>query len=92
MSQNGLTAYDCFWNSYRLPTGVLPEAYRLTLEAILVEGYNATGYLEIDVVSAEPTQCVVLHAAQMTIDSATAVLDDGRNIEGGQEFVTQYKN
>ncbi|EIE20598.1 hypothetical protein COCSUDRAFT_44006 [Coccomyxa subellipsoidea C-169] len=73
---------DCAWQNYRLPTGILPQAYRLTLEAILVEGYNASGYLEIDIYSAEPTQCIVLHAMGMTIDSATAVFADGSQYEG----------
>ncbi|KAK9917789.1 hypothetical protein WJX75_008280 [Coccomyxa subellipsoidea] len=68
---------ECAWSSYRLPTGVLPQAYRLTLEAILVYGYNVTGYLEIDISTAEPTQCVVLHAMGMTIDSTTAVYPNG---------------
>ena len=73
---------ECAWSSYRLPTGVLPQAYRLTLEAILVDGYNVTGYLEIDISTAEPTQCVVLHAMGMTIDSTTAVYPNGSQGEG----------
>lgn len=73
---------DCLWHSYRLPTSVLPWAYRLTLEAVLVEGYNATGYLEIDIFAAKPMQCIVLHAVGMEIDSATVLLDDGSEVEG----------
>ncbi len=81
---------ECTWQNYRLPTGILPQAYRLTLEAILVEGYNATGYLEIDMYSAEPTQCIVLHAMGMTIDSATAVFADGSQYEGGCTHVAAF--
>ncbi len=73
---------DCLWHSYRLPTSILPWAYRLNLEVILVEGYNATGYLEIDIVAAKPTQCIVLHAVGIIIDSATVLLDDGSEMEG----------
>ena len=30
---------SCSWGSYRLPATVLPDAYRLTLQTILVENF-----------------------------------------------------
>lgn len=48
----------------------------------MVDGYNATGYLEIDVSAAKSTQCIVLHAVGIDIDSATVLLDDGSEVEG----------
>lgn len=63
----------CIWHNYRLPTHIIPQAYRLVLETILVEKSNVTGYIEIDISSDEPMQCIVLHATGMQIDSVTAI-------------------
>ena len=74
---------SCSWGSYRLPTTVLPDAYRLTLQTILVENSAVTGSVEIDVHASEPVQCVVLHAVGMNISQISAISIDGSEQPGG---------
>ena len=55
---------------YRLPTGVVPSAYRLRMEPDLGAARFA-GTVEIDVVLKEPTSAVVLNADGLEIDAPT---------------------
>ncbi len=57
--------------AYRLPYSVVPSRYHLTLVPDLV-GATFTGDVSIDVSVAEPVTAIVLNAAELTIDSATA--------------------
>jgi puromycin-sensitive aminopeptidase len=57
-------------SSYRLPTTVLPDAYRLTLTPDLGAA-TFTGEVAIDVTVGTPTHTVVLNAAELEIASAT---------------------
>ena len=74
---------SCSWGSYRLPTTVLPDAYRLTLQTLLVENSVVTGSVEIDVHAVEPMHCVVLHAVGMTISQISSISIDGSEQPGG---------
>ena len=65
--------------SYRLPTTVLPRAYRLTLIPDLTAA-TFTGEVEIDVTVGSPTPDVVLNAAELEITSADA--HDGHGHDG----------
>ncbi len=56
-------------SSYRLPTTVLPTAYRLTLVPDLGSA-SFTGDVEIDVSVGSPTDRIVLNAAELEITSA----------------------
>ena len=57
-------------SSYRLPTTVLPHAYRLTLTPDLAAA-TFVGEVEIDVSVEGTTSTVVLNAAELDIASAT---------------------
>src|SRR5271170_788966 len=54
---------------YRLPTSVLPSAYRLVLTPDLAAATFA-GDVEIDVTVVEPTSTIVLNAAELVITFA----------------------
>ena len=75
-------APNCTWQSYRLPTNVLPTAYRLTLQTLLEDQSNVTGRVEIDVDVTEPTNCVVMHAVGMTVSDIFAVSREGSEQQG----------
>jgi puromycin-sensitive aminopeptidase len=62
--------------SYRLPTLVAPDAYRMRLATDL-DAATFDGTVEIDVDVTEPTSSIVLNALDLEIDVASAVLDDG---------------
>ena len=62
--------------SYRLPTTVLPNAYRLTLTPDLGAA-SFTGDVAIDVAIGTPTATVVLNAAELDITTATIELGGG---------------
>lgn len=76
------TAQDCTWQSYRLPTNVLPTAYRITLQTVLEDQSNVTGRVEIDLDVAQPSTCVVMHAVGMTISDIFAVSREGSEQQG----------
>ncbi len=65
----------------RLPTTVVPSAYRLRLEPDL-ESASFIGRVEIDVVVAEPTSTVVLNAHQLELDAPSVRADDGPTTQG----------
>ena len=73
---------DCTWQSYRLPTNVLPTAYRLTLQTLLEDQSNVTGRVEIDLDVAQPSTCVVMHAVGMTVSDILAVSREGSEQQG----------
>ncbi len=56
-------------DAYRLPRDVAPDAYRLVLRPELATATFA-GDVEIDVTVVEPTDTVVLNAAELAIDRA----------------------
>jgi len=66
----------------RLPTTVVPSAYRLRLEPDL-DAASFTGTVEIDVDVVEPTATVVLNAYQLEIAPSVARAADGTSSEGG---------
>ena len=58
----------CSWGEYRLPAGIVPQQYNLTLDASELEGsrlVEGTVAIALDVQQA--SRCVVLHAAGMQI-------------------------
>ena len=73
-STPGPTADDV--STYRLPTTVLPHAYRLTLTPDLGAATFA-GEVEIDVTVGSATDQVVLNAAELEIGSAEVVAAGG---------------
>ena len=75
-------APNCTWQSYRLPTSVLPIAYRITLQTMLVDQSNVTGRMEIYVNVTEPSTCVVMHAVGMTVFDIFAVSREGSEQQG----------
>lgn len=75
-------AQNCSWQSYRLPTIVLPVAYRLTLQTVLEDQANVNGHVEIDMHAVQPTHCIVLHAVGMTVGAISAVTPDGAEQQG----------
>ena len=58
-------------DAYRLPRDVAPDAYRLVLKPDLAAATFA-GEVEIDVTVVEPTDTVVLNAAELAVDRAEA--------------------
>lgn len=62
---------ECQWNQWRLPLNVTPEQYSLRMQAQLDDPFTVTGYVEIAVKISQPTLCVVLGAAAMTITNAS---------------------
>ena len=65
---------------YRLPRSVIPDHYELRLEPD-VETATFAGSVAVDVVVAEPTDVIVLNAAELEIDAAVLVTADGDRIE-----------
>jgi puromycin-sensitive aminopeptidase len=63
--------------AYRLPRDVAPDAYRLVLRPDL-QAATFAGDVEIDVTVVEPTDTVVLNAAELVIDRAEASTGGGR--------------
>ena len=61
---------------YRLPTGVVPVAYRLRFEPNL-DAATFTGSVEVDVDVATATEVILLNAIELELDGASAVLADG---------------
>jgi puromycin-sensitive aminopeptidase len=57
-------------NEHRLPTDVVPRAYRLTLEPDL-EKFTFNGEVAIDLDVRQATREIVLHAAELEIQSAS---------------------
>jgi aminopeptidase N len=58
-------------DEHRLPSNVVPRAYRLVLEPDL-EAFTFRGSVEIDLELAKPAAEIVLHAAELEIRSARA--------------------
>ena len=72
----------CSWYSYLLPNAVIPEAYRLQLHASIEEPYEVQGRLVVQLNVTAATPCIVLHAADMTLD-AVLQLETNRTGVGG---------
>jgi puromycin-sensitive aminopeptidase len=67
-------------NPYRLPRTVLPSHYRLTLEPDL-DAATFAGDESVTVTVAEPTDEVVLNAADIEVDEAAVELPDGTRLD-----------
>jgi puromycin-sensitive aminopeptidase len=63
-------------DKYRLPTHVVPSAYRLRLDPDLGAA-TFSGTVEIDVDISEPTSSIVLNAAELELDTAEVRGDHG---------------
>ena len=66
--------------AYRLPTTVRPRHYDLTFEPNFV-AFTFEGTATITVAVEEPTSVVQLHAAELSISTASAVLADGTTVQ-----------
>jgi puromycin-sensitive aminopeptidase len=64
-------------NPYRLPRGVVPQRYELTLEPDLAAA-RFGGSVAVEVEVTEPTDTVVLNAAELDIDEAWVEVGGGR--------------
>ena len=73
---------NCTWQSYRLPTIVLPDAYRLTIQTVLEDQSTVTGRVEINLHAEEPIHCIVMHAVAMSIDSISIISSEGSAQQG----------
>ncbi len=71
-------------NEYRLPTNVVPDAYRIHLEPDL-EAATFAGRVSIDVDFTEPSTEVTLNAIELDVNRAT-VSTDGRSQEAEITF------
>jgi puromycin-sensitive aminopeptidase len=76
--------------SFRLPTLVVPDAYRLKLEPDL-DAATFDGSLEIDVTIVEPTTVIVLNANDLEIDDASAKLADGTMLAAAVSIDTELE-
>jgi len=65
--------------NYRLPGGVIPDAYRLRLSPDL-DAATFEGSVEIDVDLAAPASEIVLNALDLEIDDASVVEPDGTTL------------
>ncbi|MGH8980119.1 MAG: M1 family aminopeptidase, partial [Acidimicrobiales bacterium] len=74
----------------RLPTGVLPSAYRLRLDPDL-DSATFEGAVEIDVEVLHPTSTVVLHAHELEIAPATERDAKGEEQRGGVELDGEHQ-
>ena len=70
---------SCQWDQWRLPGGIQPLAYSLSLNVQLEEPYTVTGTVQIQLSVTEDTPCVVLHTSRMNI-SAVSIL--GQSVPG----------
>ena len=70
--ETGMTSND----SYRLPTNVRPEKYRLTLRPDLGD-FTFQGEESVDLRVVEPDSSITLNAAELQISSARVTLQDG---------------
>jgi puromycin-sensitive aminopeptidase len=66
---------------FRLPKSVRPARYDLGIEVDL-ENWRFRGTEEIELTIAEPTAAVTLHAAELDITAARAILADGTQLRG----------
>lgn len=62
--QSGLSAELCSWQQFRLPGGVLPQQYNLSLQVQLEDPFLVEGRVDILLNISQPdVRCVVLHAS-----------------------------
>ena len=64
----------CQWDEWRLPSGLKPIAYNVSLNVQLQEPFAVTGTVQIQLHVKEDTPCIVLHTSRMNI-SAVSLLD-----------------
>ena len=59
----------CSWSEFRLPAGVAPSRYNLTLDVQMEPPYAVAGTvaIEVDISEGVSTRCIVLHAAEMEV-------------------------
>ena len=59
----------CSWSEFRLPAGVAPSRYNLTLDVQMEAPYAVAGTvaIEVDIAEGVSTRCIVLHAAEMEV-------------------------
>lgn len=62
---------ECQWADWRLPQNVTPTAYNLRLQTDLQDPFAVTGSVEIELKINQPTLCVVISAAALTITNAS---------------------
>jgi puromycin-sensitive aminopeptidase len=74
---------------YRLPTHVVPSAYRLRLEPDL-EAARFTGTVEVDVEVLEPTRDVVLNAVALDLADAVIRTTGALVVEGEVSFDAEH--
>ncbi|MEE8517699.1 MAG: hypothetical protein V3S98_01070, partial [Dehalococcoidia bacterium] len=67
-------------SSLRLPSGVKPDRYSITLTPNLTR-FTFEGQESIDLSVLEPTEVVELHSAELDIQSASVTLADGSVID-----------
>ena len=67
----------CTWVGPRLPPGIAPLRYNLSLDVQMTEPYLVSGEEDIEIMVAHPTKCVVLHASEMTVTMASLGGHDG---------------
>ncbi|MCI0816046.1 MAG: hypothetical protein J4N29_03245, partial [Chloroflexi bacterium] len=65
--------------AYRLPSTVRPRHYDLTFEPNF-DSFTFEGTATVTIVLEEPTSAVQLHAADLSISAASAVLADGTTV------------
>jgi hypothetical protein len=63
-------AEACAWSQWRLPPGVVPSHYNLTLDVQMRFPWQVHGEVGIGVNVSRPTSCIVLHAARMQVTDA----------------------
>jgi puromycin-sensitive aminopeptidase len=70
---------------FRLPARVRPVRYDLAIDVDL-DNWLFRGSADIEVTLDEPTDSVTLHAAELEIPSARAILPDGTQLSGSVAF------
>jgi hypothetical protein len=73
----------CSWDSLQLPGVVRPLRYTLHLSAQLADPYAVQGVARIAVEAAEPTPCVVMHAALDEAEVSRVVAAAAAFVGGG---------
>ena len=74
LGQSNLRAEDlpeCHWLDWRLPLNVTPTAYTLSLQTQLQAPYTVSGSVQIELSISQPTLCVVISAAALSITGAS---------------------
>jgi len=65
-------------NDLRLPQTIIPESYRIKILPMLIEGdFRLFGNVRMDFFTTEPTDRIVMHAVNLTIDEADRILEVG---------------